>query len=71
VREAVYTGAASRIVVTLDAGGELVVVRPNITTSAREATELRGQRITLVWRRDHVYRVADADADQGGSDAPY
>ncbi|MCI0687479.1 MAG: ABC transporter ATP-binding protein [Sporichthyaceae bacterium] len=63
VREAVYTGAASRIVVTLDAGGELVVVRPNVTTSAQDATELRDQRVTLVWRRDHVYRVADADAD--------
>ena len=63
VREAVYTGWASRIVVALDAGGELVVVRPNVTTSAREAVELRGQRVLLAWRRDHVYRVADADAE--------
>jgi putative spermidine/putrescine transport system ATP-binding protein len=63
VREAVYTGSASRIVVALDAGGELVVVRPNVTTSAREAVELRGQRVLLAWRRDHVYRVADADAE--------
>ena len=63
VREAVYSGSASRIVVDLDAGGELVVVRPNVTTSARDAAELRGQRVTLAWRRDHVYRVADADAE--------
>jgi len=63
VREAVYTGSANRVVVLLDAGGELVVVQPNVTTSAREAVELRGQRVLLAWRRDQVYRVADADAD--------
>jgi putative spermidine/putrescine transport system ATP-binding protein len=63
VAEAIYAGSASRLVVTLDAGGQLVVIRHNVADSTRDVGQMRGQRVRLLWRRDHVYRVADARAD--------
>src|SRR5262245_30724066 len=63
VAEAIYAGSSSRLVVTLDVGGQLVVVRQHDVTSPHELAGLRGQRVVLRWRQDHVYRVGDDHAD--------
>jgi putative spermidine/putrescine transport system ATP-binding protein len=49
VQEVVYLGAITRYVVALDAGGTLVVMQQNLTTSSMEALQVRGKAVRLVW----------------------
>jgi putative spermidine/putrescine transport system ATP-binding protein len=59
VREVVYVGAATRYVVRLDAGSELVAVRQNDDTHELTGGESvqRDAAVRLVWRKEHVYEV--------------
>ncbi len=57
VAEVVYVGDATRFVVNLDAGGSLVALQQNSTTSSSDVAALRGTRVRLAWRREHEYRV--------------
>jgi putative spermidine/putrescine transport system ATP-binding protein len=61
VREVVYLGAVTRYMVTLDEGGELVVMQQNLSTSSMEALQVRGKAVRLVWHRRHN-RPVDAPA---------
>jgi putative spermidine/putrescine transport system ATP-binding protein len=54
VRESLYAGPTTRFVVELDGGGELMVVRQNAQTSFEDAEALRGQAVTLIWRREYT-----------------
>jgi putative spermidine/putrescine transport system ATP-binding protein len=58
VREVVYLGVYTRYIVSLDAGGELVVVQQNQATSSMEALAQRGRRVLLVWSREHNRTVS-------------
>jgi putative spermidine/putrescine transport system ATP-binding protein len=58
VREVVYAGMVTRYVVTLDSGGELVVIRQNLETSSEQALEDRGKRVRLEWRPEHIYELS-------------
>jgi putative spermidine/putrescine transport system ATP-binding protein len=60
IREVVYVGSATRFVVTLDAGGELVALRQNAETFSGDTAAGRGTRVRLLWSTPHVYRVPDA-----------
>ncbi len=69
VREVVYLGAVTRYVVDLDAGGTLVVMQQNLTTSSMEALQVRGRAVRLVWRRSNNRPVeAPAGAAEGSLD---
>ena len=57
VREVVYVGDATRFVVALDVGGELVALRQNLETSSMQVQQFRDQRVRLVWRREHEFRI--------------
>jgi putative spermidine/putrescine transport system ATP-binding protein len=57
VKEVVYVGMVTRYVVTLDAGGELSVVRQNLETSSAEAIEITGRRVRLAWRPDQTFDI--------------
>jgi putative spermidine/putrescine transport system ATP-binding protein len=59
VSEVVYAGAATRYVVRLDTGSELVAVRQNDDTDQRNGGEpvQRDAPVRLVWRKEHVYEV--------------
>jgi putative spermidine/putrescine transport system ATP-binding protein len=59
VREVVYVGAATRYVVRLDAGSDLVAVRQNDDTHETNGGESvqRDAAVRLVWRKEHVYEV--------------
>ena len=57
VREVVYVGDATRFVVGLDAGAELVALRQNLETSSMQVNEYRDRRIKLVWRREHEFQI--------------
>ena len=44
---------------TLDAGGELQVVRQNLETSSAEALAQRGREVRIGWREEHTYAIED------------
>jgi putative spermidine/putrescine transport system ATP-binding protein len=58
VRETLYAGPATRFVVTLDGGGELLVVRQNGATSFEDAEALKGRPVVLVWARESTRVIA-------------
>jgi len=60
VREVVYLGSDTRYIVTLDAGGELVVTQQNLQTSSMEALAARGRPVRLTWKREHVLSLANS-----------
>ena len=53
VREVVYIGALTKYIVTLDAGGELVVFQQNLATSSMEALQVKGSAVRLTWSREN------------------
>jgi putative spermidine/putrescine transport system ATP-binding protein len=64
VRDVVYLGSDTRYHVALDLGGELEVIKQNVTTSSMEVLALKGQRVRLVWDRQHTLAV-DMDPAAG------
>jgi putative spermidine/putrescine transport system ATP-binding protein len=54
VRDSLYAGPVTRFVVSLDGGGELMVVRQNARTTYEDAEALRGQPLRLTWHRDYT-----------------
>jgi putative spermidine/putrescine transport system ATP-binding protein len=69
VREVVYLGATTRYIVELDAGGSLVVMQQNLSTSSMEALQVRGKAVRLVWRRSNNRPVeAPSGATEGSLD---
>jgi putative spermidine/putrescine transport system ATP-binding protein len=74
VREVVYLGAATRYIVALDPGGELVVTQQNLATSSMEALHVQGKAVRLVWdaqlnRPVEESTGAPADEGEGGTNA--
>jgi len=61
VSEVVYAGAATRFVVDLDAGGRLVALQQNLKTSSMDVMSYRGQRVRLIWKKEHNFRVAGSE----------
>jgi putative spermidine/putrescine transport system ATP-binding protein len=57
VAEVVYAGPVSRYVVDLDAGVRLVALQPNSAGGSVEAAGMRDQRVSLLWRDEHVVSV--------------
>ena len=70
VREVVYLGAVTRYIVTLDAGGELVVMQQNLATSSMEALQVQGKAVRLVWDRRNNRPVEGAGGSVDGSVDP-
>lgn len=69
VRDVVYLGALTRYIVSLDSGGELVVIQQNLAMSSMEALQVRGRKVRLIWNRQHNRPVeetaAPAPAEEG------
>jgi putative spermidine/putrescine transport system ATP-binding protein len=59
IRDVVYLGPDTRYVVSLDAGGELVVTQQNLATSSMEALTAKGRAVRLTWKRQHNLPVGD------------
>jgi putative spermidine/putrescine transport system ATP-binding protein len=70
VSEVVYLGVNTRYIVTLEAGGELVVVQQNQATSSMEALAARGRQVRLVWDRQHNRPVDGADREPEVKEIP-
>jgi putative spermidine/putrescine transport system ATP-binding protein len=63
VTESLYAGPMTRFVVSLDGGGELMVVRQNAHTSFEDAETLRGQAVTLAWGREYTRVIGIKEED--------
>jgi putative spermidine/putrescine transport system ATP-binding protein len=70
VSEVVYLGVNTRYIVSLAAGGELVVVQQNQATSSMEALAARGRQVRLVWDRQHNRPVGGADREHEEEEIP-
>ncbi|MEU4558299.1 ABC transporter ATP-binding protein [Actinoplanes sp. NPDC023936] len=57
VAEVIYAGPVTRYVVDLDAGARVVVVEQNRRTGTAALSELRGARVRLSWRDEHVIEI--------------
>ena len=58
VREVVYAGAATRIIVDLHVGASLVAVQQNVRASSMDAMQLKDAPVRLVWGKESEYQVA-------------
>ncbi|MBX5469358.1 MAG: ABC transporter ATP-binding protein [Thermoleophilaceae bacterium] len=63
VRESLYAGPATRFVVELGGGGELMVLRQNADTSFEDAESLRGESVTLAWAREYTRVIGSANEE--------
>jgi putative spermidine/putrescine transport system ATP-binding protein len=54
VRDVIYLGLYTRYLVELDGGGDLVVVEQNLTTTSMDVMKVKGQRVRLLWKKEHV-----------------
>ena len=61
VSKVVYLGAITRYTVTLDEGGELVVMQQNLRASSMEALQVQGRRVRLTWERQHSRPMEPVD----------
>jgi putative spermidine/putrescine transport system ATP-binding protein len=62
VRDVVYLGLYTRYLVELAGGGDLVVVEQNLNTTSMEVMKARGQKVRLLWKKEHVRYVGGHDA---------
>jgi putative spermidine/putrescine transport system ATP-binding protein len=62
VREVVYLGAATHVVVDLDVGAALTVLVQNTDVSLAQVPGRRGQRALLTWHPEHVVAIGDTSA---------
>jgi putative spermidine/putrescine transport system ATP-binding protein len=68
VREVIYIGALTKYIVSLDAGGELVVFQQNLKTSSMEALQVTGQPVRLTWKRSNNRPVEQVGRSEGSRD---
>lgn len=57
VRDVVYLGLFTRYLVEAEGGMELVVVEQNLKTTSMDVLSARGQKVRLLWHKDHVSRI--------------
>jgi putative spermidine/putrescine transport system ATP-binding protein len=67
IAEVIYLGSDTRYIVGLDAGGSLVVTQQNLVTSSTEALERQGDRVRLIWKKQHSLPVQGGGEDRGGA----
>ena len=57
VRDVIYLGLFTRYLVTLDDGGDLVVVEQNLKTTSMDVLKTRDQKVMLFWEKEHMSLV--------------
>ncbi len=62
VRDVVYLGLYTRYLVELNGGGDLVVVEQNLNTTSMDVMKVRGQKVRLLWKKEHIRYVGGPDA---------
>lgn len=64
VRDVAYVGAFTRFAVSLDGGGELVVMQQNREASSTEALGVLGRAVRLAWDRRNDRAVGTAGTSE-------
>jgi putative spermidine/putrescine transport system ATP-binding protein len=59
IRDVIYLGLYTRYLVELDGGGDLVVVEQNLKTTSMDVVKAKGQKVFLMWKKEHVRYVSD------------
>jgi putative spermidine/putrescine transport system ATP-binding protein len=59
VRDVVYLGLFTRYLVEIEEGVDLVVVEQNLKTTSMDVLSARGQKVRLLWHRDHINQVGE------------
>ncbi len=59
VRDVIYLGLYTRYLVELDSGGDLVVVEQNLKTTSMDVMKVKGQKVCLLWKKEHVRYVGE------------
>jgi putative spermidine/putrescine transport system ATP-binding protein len=67
VAEIAYAGMVTRYTVSLDAGGEVQLIRQNTETMADEAGSMQGKEVVVGWRPEHAVAVRDRSTNEEGS----
>jgi putative spermidine/putrescine transport system ATP-binding protein len=62
IHDVVYLGMVNRYVIELDAGGTLIAVSQNRETAAADALEARGRHVSVGWRDDQTFAIAESSA---------
>ena len=57
IRDVVYLGLFTRYLVEVANGLDIVVVEQNLRTTSMDVLSARGQKVRLLWHKDHVSRV--------------
>jgi putative spermidine/putrescine transport system ATP-binding protein len=57
IAEVVYAGMVTRIIVALEGGGELQLVRQNVEETSIDAASERGREVLVGWRPEHTVAV--------------
>jgi putative spermidine/putrescine transport system ATP-binding protein len=57
VRDVVYLGLYTRYFVQLDGGGEVMVIEQNLKTTSMDVLKVKGQRVRLHWKKEHLHEV--------------
>jgi putative spermidine/putrescine transport system ATP-binding protein len=66
VSEVAYAGMVTRYTVSLDAGGDIQLIRQN-TESAAEDAGLRGREVVVGWRPEHAVAVRERSTNEEGT----
>jgi putative spermidine/putrescine transport system ATP-binding protein len=54
VRDVVYLGLYTRYLLELEGGGDLVVVEQNLKTTSMDVMKVKGQKVRLLWKKEHI-----------------
>ncbi|HEX2990908.1 MAG TPA: ABC transporter ATP-binding protein, partial [Anaerolineales bacterium] len=57
IRDVVYLGLFTRYLVEIEPGVDLVVVEQNLKTTSMDVLSAKGQRVRLLWHKEHINRV--------------
>ncbi len=60
IRDISYAGSITRVLVALEAGGELQIVRQNSESSSSEELGAAGTEVVVAWRPEHTVAVSSA-----------
>ena len=61
-----YVGMVTRYTVSLEAGGELQLIRQNTEGPAEQAESMRGREVVVGWRPEHTVAIRDRSTNEEG-----
>jgi putative spermidine/putrescine transport system ATP-binding protein len=64
IADVAYAGMVTRYTVTLDAGGELQVIRQNVEGTSVDAASEQGREVIVGWRPEHTVAVSSSSTTE-------